>query len=178
MNTLLENKIFTIPHFLSNDECDMYITEIINKQKIVNFTNGSNFKNDKYIDKNLAEYFYLKIENIFGQELVNKINIVKPNNLIMTGMYELKQQFGLHTDTGLYYDKINKQKSRFTLLVYLNDNYEKGETSFYYDDFNHMMDIKPEKGMALIFDINLWHKGNEVFKENKFWIGCEIIGNF
>ena len=34
-----------------------------------------------------------------------------------------------------------------------------------------------EKGMALIFDINLWHKANKVINGNKYWIGREIIAS-
>lgn len=176
--TLLENKIFTIPNFLSDEECKFYMNNIKNKQKTVNFTSVSNFKNDKYINENLSEYFYNKIVDTFDKEIIDKLKIIKPNNLIMTGMYEPDQQFGLHTDTGLYYNKSEKIKSRFTLLIYLNDDYEKGETSFYDDNFNHLLDVKPEKGKALIFDIDMWHKGNNVVGNNKLWIGCELIGKF
>lgn len=178
LNVLLENKIFTIPNFLTNNECDKFIMDITNKQDITNFTSVSNFKNDKYVDEILSYYFYGKIENIFKQNLINQLQIVKPNNLIMTGMYNENQQFGLHTDTGLYYDKQNNLKSRFTLLIYLNDDFTNGETSFYDDNFTHILDVIPQKGMSLLFDIDMWHKGNIVIGNTKFWIGCEIIGKF
>lgn len=178
IDTLLENKIFTISNFLSNEECDKFIDDINNKPNVTNFTSVSNFKNDKYVNEDLAKYFYNKIVDIFPKELSDNLKIVKPNNLIMTGMYTKNQQFGLHTDTGLYYNKNDKLKSRFTLLIYLNDDYANGETSFYDDNFKHLLDVIPKKGMALLFDIDMWHKGNNVIGNNKFWIGCEVIGKY
>lgn len=38
--------------------------------------------------------------------------------------------------------------------------------------------IVPIKGYAVLFDISLWHKANEILECNKYWIGCEIIGGF
>lgn len=175
-NELLENKIFTIPNFLSDEECEIFINKIKNKQNVVNFTSASNFKNDKYTDKQLTEYFYGKIIGVFDDGLINKLKIVRANTLIMTGMYTENEQFGMHTDTGLFYDKINKQKSTFTLLIYLNDDYKNGETAFYDDNFVHILNVKPERGTALLFDINLWHKGIGVVGNNKFWIGGEVVG--
>ena len=59
-----------------------------------------------------------------------------------------------------------KEMTRYTLLIYLNSNYEGGETNT----------IKPETGKALIFDIDLWHSELPVINGEKYWIGCEIIG--
>jgi prolyl 4-hydroxylase len=178
MNNIYQNKIFTITDFLSDIECDTFIDNINNKTKIVNFTSASQFKNDKYIDDKLANSFYDKIKQSFGNELIDKLHIIDVNNLIMTGRYNASQQFNLHTDTGLYFNKKNKIKSRYTLLIYLNDNYNGGETGFFDDDFSHIIDIKPKKGMALLFDINMWHKGNLLLNNNKYWIGCEIKGRY
>ena len=60
----------------------------------------------------------------------------------------------------------------------MNDNYKEGGTSFYTTNFEHIRTIKPEAGKALIFDIDLWHKGDSVINGEKYWIGCEIIGKF
>jgi hypothetical protein len=61
-------------------------------------------------------------------------------------------------------------------LIYLNDNYDGGETSFYTENFVHVTDIQPKIGTALLFNLDQWHKGNTVLNGDKYWIGCEIIG--
>ena len=38
------------------------------------------------------------------------------------------------------------------------------------------MSISPTGFSRFLFDIDLWHKANEVIKGTKYWIGCEIIG--
>lgn len=54
--------------------------------------------------------------------------------------------------------------------------FEGGETVFFDSNFKQTRTVVPKRGKALMFDIDLWHKGNEVTKGQKYWIGCEIIG--
>lgn len=173
-NILLKDKIILIDNFLSESECCKYINEIYERKTVRNFTSVGKFKNEKYIDEILSIFFFDKLKNF----IQNKSLIIKPNNIIMTGKYSPNEHFGMHLDTGLYYDKIKKEKSKFTLLVYLNDNFDGGETCFYDNNLNFILSVKPKKSMALLFDIDLWHKGNEVINGEKYWIGCEIIGKF
>ncbi len=169
MNEIIKNKIWTFDNFFSKEECQKFIEQIDNKKNKICFTNSGKFENDKYVDLELANYFFNKI-----CKLVN-IEILKPNNLIMTGKYFPGESFNLHTDTGLYFDLQNNEKSRYTLLIYLNDNYQKGDTIFYTDEFKELAKVIPKQGSALLFDIDLWHRGNIVEAGNKYWIGCEII---
>ena len=60
-------------------------------------------------------------------------------------------------------------------MIYLNDDFTGGKTVFYDDCFQKTVEIEPKKGKALLFDIDLWHKGEEIHNGEKFWIGCEII---
>lgn len=171
---ILGSKVLLIDNFLDVEECNVYINQINEKKDIINFTNEGKFKNDKYIDPDLSMLFYNRI----GYDVINKLNVVKPNNLIMTGKYEVGQSFSLHTDTGLYFNLEQKLKSTYTMLIYLNDDFEGGHTLFYDDKFNHLFNIIPKKGMALIFDIDMWHSGQQLSSGTKYWIGCELIGKF
>jgi prolyl 4-hydroxylase len=173
--TLKEKGIYTIKNFLSEEECQKYLSLVFTPpREATNFTDSGLFKNMKWVDQELADLFYKKLANyIDPTELA-----IRANKLIMTGNYESGQQFSLHTDTGLFYDKKNREKSRWTLLIYLNDNFEGGNTLFYDDNWNLTEEIKPEKGKALLFDIDLWHRGDILKSGIKQWIGCEIIGKF
>jgi hypothetical protein len=104
---------------------------------------------------------------------------LRPNNLIMAGLYAPHDSFGLHTDTGLYFNREENTRSRWTLLIYLNDvaPADGGETVFYNTDtWAEAQRIRPEAGKALLFDIDLWHRGDALLQGEKCWIGCEIIG--
>ena len=172
---LEKNGVYTIPNFLNDEEILEYTNIVLHPPKDAsNFTDSGIFTNNKFIDTSIANTFYNKLtEYIQPSDLA-----LRANKLIMTGHYTIDQQFSLHTDTGLFYDEKNSEKSRWTLLIYLNDDYEGGNTIFYDDDWNQTHSIIPKKGTALLFDIDLWHRGDIIQSGSKYWIGCEIIGVF
>jgi hypothetical protein len=175
MITLEKKGIYTIPDFLSEEECDMYRNLVFHPpEEATNFTDSGIFKNKKWIDKELSSKFYTRLQT----HIESSSLALRANTLIMTGNYGSNEQFSMHTDTGLFYDKQNKEKSLWTLLIYLNDDYEGGHTIFYDDTWKQTHTIKPEKGKALFFDIDLWHRGDMLLSGTKQWIGCEIIGKF
>jgi hypothetical protein len=165
--------IYELYDFLSPVECNKYIDIINTNTNVVPFTDNGNFTNNKWRDIEEAELFYKRLETF---NLCD--NILRPNNIIMSGKYKVCDSFFIHTDTGLYYDKVKKEKTRWTLLIYLNDNFEGGETVFYNDKWIVNKIVQPKEGMAILFDIDLWHKANPLLKGEKYWIGCEIIGHF
>lgn len=161
-----------LPDILNNTECIKFISDISDKTSVIKFSDNGDFKNDKYIDAELANDLFSRIPDVVKQEH----GLLRANNLIMTGMYSQGDSFGLHTDTGLYYNLQSGEKSRYTFLIYLNDGFSGGETEFYDDKFKLYKTITPKTGAGLLFDIDLWHKGNEIFSGNKYWIGIEVIG--
>lgn len=167
--------IYELDSFLTLNECNSFIYNINNNKVKTNFTDSGKFDNKKWVDKQLAEQFYGKLKRY---SINQGERILRPNNLIMSGKYNVGDLFSLHTDTGLFYDLDAKEKSLWTLLIYLNDNFKGGETVFYDNYWKVDKIIKPKTGMAILFDIDLWHCGNQVVEGNKYWIGCEIIGKF
>lgn len=97
--------IYKLDGFLSADECRFYREQIQNETNCVAFTDSGKFKNNKYKDLKLATQFYEKVLTYGIQD-----NILRPNELIMTGMYLPGNSFGMHTDTGLYYNEKTKEK--------------------------------------------------------------------
>jgi Rps23 Pro-64 3,4-dihydroxylase Tpa1-like proline 4-hydroxylase len=173
--------IYVFHDFIKDDECTKFVEFIENKinnnsNDIVNFTNTSGAINDKYKDVELAEDFFDRVITHAPKNLKDKI--IKPNDLIYWSKYKPGSKFGLHTDTGLYYNKNEGLKSRYTLLAYLNDNFDGGETVFYDNYFKETIRVKPKKGSCIIFDIKLFHQGLTVENGEKYWIGCEIVGDF
>jgi len=165
--------IYVIDSFLTDEECDKYITEIDNKTKKYPFSNSALSENDKYVDTGLARSFYDKF--ISRIDLTDS-KIIGPNKWIMTSKYNNGDEFGIHTDTGLCFDLVNNVYSTHTVLIYLNDNFEGGETIFYDNYFKETTRIKPKKGSLLIFSMDLFHKGSKV-SGTKYWIGCEFVSS-
>lgn len=168
--------IHEYPNFLSYDECKKYIGLIQNKQTH-KFTDSGAFTNKLWNDAELSKLFRDKTA------MYNNNNNVPlglaANDVIMAGIYKPGDSFGIHKDTGLFFDLANRKKTQYTLLIYLNDGFEGGNTIFYdTDTWEVTRVVKPERGKALIFDIDLWHAGEPLVSGSKMWIGCEIIDSF
>ena len=150
-----------LPDFLSSEECEKYIDLIkfnYTEKNIIPFTDSDKFNNNKWIDTKQAELFYEKLQTY---KLTD--NIIRPNDIIMTGKYEVGDTFPLHTDTELYYNSETNEKTQWTLLIYLNDNFKGGETIFYDNNWVINKVIVPIKGYAVYL---IFHYG---IKQMKYW---------
>jgi len=154
-----------------------FIEESINNKVKIFSTND--FSNGKIFNTIMPNKIYNRIKNLIPKIYIDRNNIkwefVNCVNYIFFAKYKPGQLFDIHTDTGHEYDIENNHYSKFTLLTYLNDNYKNGETIFYNDNFEETCRIIPKKNKTLIFDINLFHKGNYVENDCKYWIGTELI---
>ena len=72
-----------------------------------------------------------------------------------------------HADAGL---DVNDRY--FTVLCYLNDDFEGGQTSFPLLDFS----ITPQKGSAVIFPATYLHRGEPVLKGQKYILVSWLTG--
>ena len=84
------------------------------------------------------------------------------------------QGFPIHTDTGAEFS--DEAESKFTVLIYLNHDFEGGATQFYDSRFRPTFAVSPHAGRALVFDIDLFHAGTAVTSgAPKLWIGTELV---
>lgn len=157
------------PGFLTAEECE-HFSELVTWTQAAHFTDSGRFTNKKWTDAALANEFFERLDG-------RVTGALRANTLIMGAVFQPGDAFGIHTDTGLFYDRALSEKSRWTVLIYLNDDFEGGDTVFYDGDtWAETRRVKPEAGKALVFDIDLWHSGSPVTTGVKRWIGCELIG--
>ncbi len=97
------------------------------------------------------------------------------NERLRVYRYGPGQQFDWHQD-GEY--RSGASVSRFTLMVYLNDDYEGGGTSFgdvfsphVFQDFT----VRPETGKALLFHHPLSHRGDPVLRGRKYVLRTDVM---
>ena len=81
--------------------------------------------------------------------------------------YDPGQVFRWHRDG--YFERPSGQRSRLTLMVYLNDDFDGGETRF------ERATIRPSKGMALFFVHHLLHEGSEVTRGRKYVLRTDVM---
>ena len=84
--------------------------------------------------------------------------------------YDPGQQFDWHYD-GYYRRQIGEQ-SKFTLMFYLNDGYEGGQTDF------RDCSVIPQQGDALLFWHHIRHRGAPVTAGRKYALRTDVMYRF
>jgi prolyl 4-hydroxylase len=174
--TKLTDSIFTVEDFFTRQEC---LDTIVRSEGIgyelakVNTAGGSRVRTDI---RNNSRAFYKNEE--FAQSLWEKIQPFVPaqvgnstaiglNELFRFYRYQRGHQFKGHFDES--YVRDNGEASYFTFMVYLNDNFQGGDTTF------RGLRIRPRQGMALIFLHSLYHEGSEVTQGVKYVLRSDVM---
>jgi prolyl 4-hydroxylase len=93
-------------------------------------------------------------------------------DLLRFSRYDQGGSFHTHYDT--VYARDDQYVGMHTILVYLNDDYEGGETVVY-DAEERPHVVKPETGMALVFYHHQLHNGQPVRSGHKRILRSEVI---
>jgi len=195
---IFENKIWICNNFLSDSECDEII---INGEK--NNMEYLNYRKSYRIialdsNKNLVKTISNRLEQHNFISSINKLKCIpygfdsyninwnnndssQINNCFRMNKY-ISSNFKIHRDAQLTISKTIK--SNYTMLIYLNDNFDGGETIFQIPNKNdiNVDNIyngisateesellkdksifhfeKPAKGKCIIFDQRILHKSN------------------
>lgn len=187
---LNSNKFYyEIDNVLTNDECNILINNAknnlsrstvmsFNDNKYIDAVDSSRTSEHTWLNKNKYKNITKKIEKLINLFLDNitldqfediQIARYKPNQ-------EYKEHYDICHPTQAYPEHINaciedyrKYNSvrHFTIILYLNDNFDGGETYFPYLNKK----IKPKKGKALIF-LNC-NPNNNTIKNGL----CDVISN-
>ena len=169
-------KIWTIQNFLSKEECGdlILLSENIGYNEAeVSLSTGAKMmkglRNNSrviYNDKELALKLWEKLEAFCPNEIEDSFSIGL-NEQFRFYKYELNQRFKRHIDGSFV--KNDLEQSRITFMIYLNDNFQGGETKF--DEIV----ITPKLGDALFFIHELKHEGCPVKNGIKYALRSDVM---
>jgi predicted 2-oxoglutarate/Fe(II)-dependent dioxygenase YbiX len=168
--------IWTIPGFRDRSSC---LDLIIHSEKLgyeqakVNTSKGARRiesvrNNDRVIftDHDLAAELWREAR-AFIPERIGASVAIGLNELFRFYRYTPGQQFRRHRDES--YIRNEKEASYFTFMIYLNDGYSGGNTTF------NAITIRPSAGMALIFLHDLEHSGDAVTTGIKYVLRTDVM---
>lgn len=168
--------IFAIHEFLSDQECDHLLSHSEKtgyEPATVETEKGAKLINDVrnnqrvlYRSERLATTLWEKAAGLIPGKIGHSVAIGL-NELFRFYKYEPGQQFARHTDES--YIRNETEASYYTFMIYLNGDYEDGETIF------DSAIIKGEKGMALCFLHSLPHAGAVVTRGTKYVLRTDIM---
>lgn len=168
--------IWTIENFLSQKECDDLI--LFSEQKKyeeakVSLSSGARMmkgvRNNYrliYNDKDLANKYWQILKPFCPEEIENN-EAAGLNERFRFYKYESNQRFKRHIDGRFRRDA--EEESRITFMIYLNDDFIGGETSF--DEIT----IKPQAGTALCFIHEQKHEGCPVTEGVKYVLRTDVM---
>jgi hypothetical protein len=119
-----------------------------------------------YKDFGLAKELWIELEP-YAPKTIGKSQAVGLNELFRFYKYQHGQQFRKHRDQS--YIRNSQEASYYTFMIYLNDNFTGGDTTF-----DHLS-VKPKEGSALVFYHYLEHTGTEVLECTKYVLRTDIM---
>ncbi|MET4108223.1 2OG-Fe(II) oxygenase [Hymenobacter sp. UYP22] len=174
--TQITDSIFTIEDFLTRKECLDYLvlSENIGYELAkVNTASGSrvhtgvrNNNRAFYKNEELAQVMWEKVQPFLPTQLGNS-QAVGLNELFRFYRYQRGHQFKGHFDESYVRNEV--EASYYTFMIYLNDNFQGGATTF------QKLHIQPKQGMALVFLHNLYHAGSEVTQGVKYVLRTDVM---
>ncbi|GGX22516.1 prolyl hydroxylase family protein [Undibacterium macrobrachii] len=173
----LEENVFEIPAFLTDEECDSLIqlsesigfnaADVQTTSGRQYYTHIRNNERADYQSSSLAETYW---------KLLCRFELPNHENRNANGLsphfrfykYLPGQKFNMHKDGR---QRIGGNETMYTFLVYLNEDYIGGETLFR----NGNLKVSPKKGSAIIFEHQLWHQGVEVESGMKYVLRSDVV---
>ncbi len=173
-------RIFVIHSFLTPEECQALIdrSESIGYgdapiTTALGFVMARDIRNNERVmidDVELSARLFERArvflpEEWFGWQLVGL------NERLRFYRYDPGQYFAPHTDG--YYERDNGERSHLTFMIYLNEGFEGGETTFRCG--REPIRVVPRTGMALVFYHKLVHAGAAVRAGRKYVIRSDVM---
>lgn len=177
------DNIETIANLLSVSECEEYMRlgEAIGFEEATLFAPRGvkdHRNNDRVIldDPERAQALYPRIAVHLAPIFQHRWQPVGLNERLRLYRYDVGQKFDWHRDG--HFERDNGERSQFTVLIYLNDDFEGGGTSFC-DDTGLMphgpLRVVPEQGMALLFYHPITHRGDAVTEGRKYVLRTDVM---
>lgn len=181
----IEDLVVEIPEFLSAQECAQVI-ELAHShgfhEATINDRTGGQMRKDVrnnerviFDDVNLAARLWSKVASE-AQSLRFGSRAIGLNERFRIYRYQPGHFFDWHKDGVFARD--NGETSRFTLLIFLNDEFEGGSTSFrpayspyVFDEFA----LEGARGKALLFFHPLSHRGDVVTTGEKYMLRTDVM---
>lgn len=183
--TRVSDSIFTVHGLLSPQECDEYIAlaESTGFADAPVTTAGGpvlmpDVRNNERVmldDPARAADLWRRLRPWVDTIHYSGFRPVGVNERLRFYRYDPGQAFRWHRDG--FYQSPDGRRSRLTYMVYLNDDFEGGETKFRATSLNQIEDlvVKPAKGMALVFSHPLLHEGAAVTRGRKYVVRTDVM---
>jgi predicted 2-oxoglutarate/Fe(II)-dependent dioxygenase YbiX len=179
------NEVFTIKNILSPAECAEYIalSEKLGYTEVAITTHlgcemRPNLRNSGYTmlhNPKCASELWQRVSEYIPSK-IGEWRAIGLNERFRFYRYDPGQRFAIHHDSS--YRRSNGEESLLTFMIYLNEDFEGGETCFYppYDHAKESsISVVPITGMTLCFVHALPHEGTPVIQGRKYVLRSDVM---
>ena len=168
--------ICTIEEFWTLEKCDEFIRkseEVGYEPATVQTESGQKrvegVRNNQRVlfeDRFLAAELWISLKSYVPEKLGNS-QAIGLNEMFRFYKYEPGQEFRKHRDQSFIRNEF--ESSYYTFMIYLNDDFEGGETTF------NKLRIRPKKGTALVFFHDIEHEGAMISAGTKYVLRSDVM---
>jgi hypothetical protein len=170
----IEGKFFTlVDNLLSADECKMFIDRF-NRADKLSTVDRSIAIYDRHVfrDDALAAVIFRRLYGTLPADMRDRVAI---NPYFRFSKYLENGFFDVHRD-GVNQDE-HGRRSICTVNIFLNAEFQGGETDFLNEARSLVRRASPSAGRAAVFDVNILHRGNKVTGGYKFLLRTDVMEN-
>jgi hypothetical protein len=171
----VDSNIWLINNLLTETECRYLILKTREKgfKSALNGEKHGRFNEETFINNsNILKLIRLRLLNVFNNHSEATFSIQNTTEVLEFYRYKKGDFVSPHSDTPIQVSESNK--SNYTLVIYLNEGFEGGETFFRLNDLK----IKTNQGSAVLFDQNLIHGGSKIIEGEKYILRlCILVDN-
>lgn len=181
----IAQSVCTIDDFLSASECAALIarseTESYDVATVTTRVGAVRMldlrNNDRVIldDPDYADMLWHRLKPMIPPTFHNVWRASGLNERLRFYRYDVGQQFDWHCDGNFW--RSQQEESHFTFMIYLNEEFEGGETAFReLPEFrSEDLVVKPKTGTALIFHHPVCHRGAPVLAGRKYVLRSDVM---
>lgn len=185
---------FCLINLLNDTECNELITKVesLNMRPVNATENYRKMNHTMFEDKQLVNKIWTRIEkylpskllikedniNIYGKSFcsLGEWKLIDLNSMWRCGKYNQNGLFAAHRDG--FYSPTLDNRSFYTFMIYLNEDFEGGTTKFLLDDLcgvTKEVEINIKRGMAIIFPHNYLHEGTIITDGQKYILRSDVM---
>ncbi|MHB1561462.1 MAG: prolyl hydroxylase family protein [Isosphaeraceae bacterium] len=174
----LDDSVFVIEGFLSVSECEHLIARseamgydaaAVGDVMIPTMRNNARVILD---DPELAEELWSRAKSLVPRR-VDGWEAVGLNERFRFYRYVTAEAFAPHYDGSIC--RGEDEESKLTFMVYLNEDCEGGQTTFFHPDGRLRFDVRPRTGQALVFVHLQLHEGSPVTGGRKYALRTDVM---
>ena len=174
----IDNRFFcVVDNLLSEEECRNFINFFESNEELKLHTihnRVAHYDRKIWITDDFANDIKQRIWRIIPDEIKEQNPHV--NDYFRFSKYYKGGEFKIHRD-GLNQCTKTGKRTLYTINIFLNSDFEGGETEFYHNKRGELaFRAQPKAGRAVIFHRQIYHQGNKILNDaNKYLLRTDLM---